>query len=43
MTTFAQNLSRLRRQHNLTQDNLAQQLSLSYQAISKWETGGSQT
>lgn len=39
--TFAQNLARLRRQKGLTQADLAEQLSLTFQAISKWETGQS--
>lgn len=39
--TFAQNLARLRRQQNLTQADLAQRLNLTFQAISKWETGQS--
>lgn len=39
--TFAQNLARLRRQQDLTQADLAQQLNLTFQAISKWETGQS--
>ncbi len=33
------NISRYRKAQNLTQDELAKQLSISYQAISKWENG----
>ena len=38
---FGKNLKALRRQRGLTQDELAQKLSLSVQAISRYETGGS--
>ena len=31
----------LRRARDLTQDELAELLGVSYQAVSKWETGGS--
>lgn len=41
MSSFSQNLSRLRRQQGLTQQALAESLSLTFQAISKWETGQS--
>lgn len=33
------NIARYRKQRNLTQEQLAKQLSISYQAISKWENG----
>ena len=36
---FGKNLKRLRHQKDLTQDELAQKLSLSVQAISRYETG----
>ncbi len=36
---FAQNLTRLRKQANLSQDKLAEQLHITRQAISKWESG----
>lgn len=41
MSTFAQNLSRIRKQQGLTQQDLAEQMNLTFQAISKWETGQS--
>jgi transcriptional regulator with XRE-family HTH domain len=37
--TFGKNLKALRREKDLTQDELAQKLSLSVQAISRYETG----
>ena len=40
--TFAQQLIRLRKEHHLTQAQLAEKLHLSRQAISKWENGESQ-
>lgn len=43
MTAFPQILARTRRQHDMTQDDLARRLNLSFQAISKWETGVSQS
>jgi len=36
---FGKNLKTLRHQKDLTQDELAQKLSLSVQAISRYETG----
>ena len=41
MSNFAQNLSRIRKQQGLTQQFLAEQLNLTFQAISKWETAQS--
>lgn len=41
MTAFSQNLARLRKQNSLTQDQLARQLHISFQAVSKWETAQS--
>ena len=41
MSIFSENLSRLRRRNGLTQDELARQLNISFQAVSKWETGQS--
>lgn len=37
--TFKDNLLRLRKEHNLSQEELAEKLGVSRQAISKWETG----
>ena len=34
-------LAKLRREQNLTQEQLAELLGVSRQAISKWESGGS--
>ncbi|MGV3010658.1 helix-turn-helix domain-containing protein [Streptococcus thoraltensis] len=39
MTIFAEQLKSLRTARNLSQDNLAEQLYISRQAISKWENG----
>ncbi|WP_282802170.1 helix-turn-helix domain-containing protein [Secundilactobacillus kimchicus] len=39
---FPANLSRIRKERNLSQEALAQQLSISRQSISKWETGDSE-
>lgn len=41
MTRFAQNLSRIRKQQGLTQQGLAERINLTFQAVSKWETGQS--
>lgn len=41
MDKFPQNLARIRKQHGLTQQDLAERLNLTFQAISKWETGQS--
>jgi len=41
--TMGQVIRRLRKEHNLTQEELAEQLNVSNQAVSKWECGGSQT
>ena len=37
--TFAEKLSSLRKQANLTQSDLADKLNISRQAITKWENG----
>ena len=37
---FAQNLVSLRKAANLSQDKLAEQLHMTRQAVSKWESGG---
>lgn len=39
--TFSQNIKRLRKIRNLTQDALSRELGVSYQTISKWECGDS--
>lgn len=36
---FGENLQNLRKQHNLSQEELADQIGVSRQAISKWESG----
>ena len=36
---FAENLKKLRRAKDMTQDDLAQFLGVTFQAVSKWETG----
>ena len=41
MFNFPQNLLRIRKQQKLTQQDLAERLNLTFQAISKWETGQS--
>ena len=41
--SFGEQLQRLRRSHGLTQEDFAQQLKVSRQAVSKWEQGVSQT
>lgn len=40
---FASNLQQLRRQRGLSQQQLADRLNVSRQAVSKWERGVSQT
>ena len=36
---IGKNIKYLRQQKNMTQDQLADYLGVSYQAVSKWETG----
>ena len=38
---LASNISELRRRAGLTQDALAEKLGVTFQAVSKWERGGS--
>lgn len=40
---FHEKLQQLRKQRGLTQEDLAAQLYVSRTAVSKWESGGSQT
>ena len=37
--SFSDNLQVLRKRNNLTQEQLAEQLEVSRQAVSKWESG----
>lgn len=37
------NIARLRKERNMTQEQLANLMGISYQAVSKWETGVSQS
>ena len=37
---FSENLKKIRKEHNLSQEQLADELGVSRQAISKWESGG---
>ena len=39
--TFGQRFLRLRKEKGLTQDQIAQRVNISPQAVSKWENGGS--
>lgn len=39
MTIFSEQLKKLRQEKHLSQENLAEQLFISRQAISKWENG----
>ncbi len=36
---LSENIKRLRREKNLTQEDIATELGISYQAVSRWETG----
>ena len=40
---FSENLQFIRTANSLTQEQLAEQLGVSRQSVSKWESGGSQT
>ena len=37
--TIGERIKMLRKQNNMTQENLAEHLCVSYQAVSKWECG----
>ncbi len=39
--SFSDNLQVLRKRNNMTQEQLAEQLEVSRQAVSKWESGDS--
>lgn len=39
--TFGENLQYYRKQNNLTQEDLAEQMQVSRQSVSKWENGDS--
>ena len=40
---IGENLRRLRREQNMTQETLAEKLGTSFQSVSRWENGVSQT
>lgn len=40
MNVIGKNIKKLRNERNVTQEQLAEELHISYQAVSKWETGG---
>lgn len=41
--SISQNISRLRRQNGMTQEQLAEAMGVSFAAVSKWERGVSQS
>ena len=41
--TIGERIKELRKKNGMTQEKLAEYLSISYQAISKWECGVSQS
>ena len=43
MYEFSQRITALRKARAMTQEQLAQELGITAQAVSKWETGVSQT
>ena len=43
MQNIGKRIKELRIKNNLTQEKLASYLNVSFQTVSKWETGGSQT
>lgn len=40
---FSENIKKLRKERQLTQETLAEYLGVSFQAVSKWERGVSQS
>lgn len=40
---LAENIKNLRKERNVSQEKLAEYLNISFQAVSKWETGVSQS
>lgn len=40
MEHIGDKIKELRRKNNMTQEKLAERLDVSYQTVSKWETGG---
>jgi len=40
---IGEKIRKLRRDRNLTQEEVAQHLGISFQSVSKWERGGSHT
>ena len=43
MHRIGQTITSLRREHNMTQMQLADEMGVSFQAVSKWERGVSQS
>ena len=41
MSVISENIKKLRKAKGLTQEELAEKTNVSYQAVSKWENGGS--
>ena len=41
--SFSENLKQIRKEHQLSQEELAELLDVSRQAVSKWEQGVSQS